>query len=277
MSEVTAFMSSKPAAGATSYRIEAYNIARQSENRIHDDGVARSFGFAGGLVPGVEVYAYATHAAVAHWGRAWLERGALACRFLKPIYDGRLAVVTVEQDGPALAVRIESDGVLCAEGRAELSAALPRRPEIEGYPRARPPAQRPPADAASLAPGTALGITPLAVTREGLRAYLRDVREGAALYAEEGLVHPGQVLRTCNLTLSQNVVLGPWIHTSSKVQNFAPARVDETLSVRARVVANYERKGHRLVDLDALVLAEETRLVAHVLHTAIYRLRPARA
>jgi acyl dehydratase len=270
-------MSSELAAGATTYRVEACNIARASENRIHDDGVARAFGFAGGLVPGVEVYAYASHAAVAHWGRAWLERGGLECRFLKPVYDGRVATVTAEPDGAALALGVESEGVLCARGRAELGAARPPLPQLEAYLRVLPPADRPPADEQSLAPGTALGIAPFAVTHERLLQYLRDVRESAALYTEEGLVHPGQLLRTCNLALSQNVLLGPWIHTASRVQNFAPARVGETLSVRARVLGNYERKGHRLVDLDVVVLAEESRVLAQVLHTAIYRLRPTRA
>jgi hypothetical protein len=37
------------------YRIEAFNTARESENKIHDDAVARRFGFGGGLVPGVDV------------------------------------------------------------------------------------------------------------------------------------------------------------------------------------------------------------------------------
>ena len=35
------------------YRVSAYNTARQSENKMHDDTVARRFGFSGGLVPGV--------------------------------------------------------------------------------------------------------------------------------------------------------------------------------------------------------------------------------
>src|SRR5580700_9954072 len=40
------------------YRVAAYNTAKQSENKMHDDTVARRFGFSGGLVPGVDVMAY---------------------------------------------------------------------------------------------------------------------------------------------------------------------------------------------------------------------------
>jgi acyl dehydratase len=70
-----------------------------------------------------------------------------------------------------------------------------------------------------------------------------------------------------------NVVLGPWIHVGSKVQHVSVANVGEALSARARVAANYEKKGHRFVDLDTLVIANHERAVAHILHTAIYRLR----
>jgi hypothetical protein len=38
------------------YRVQACNLLLASENNIHDDQVSRRFGFAGGLVPGVEVY-----------------------------------------------------------------------------------------------------------------------------------------------------------------------------------------------------------------------------
>ena len=43
------------------YSVVAYNTARDSENKIHDNTVARRFGFSGGLVPGVDVYAYMAH------------------------------------------------------------------------------------------------------------------------------------------------------------------------------------------------------------------------
>jgi len=59
------------------YTVVAHNTSSDSENKIHDDAVARRFGFGGGLVPGVDVYAYMAHLPVALWGRAWLARGAV--------------------------------------------------------------------------------------------------------------------------------------------------------------------------------------------------------
>jgi hypothetical protein len=55
---------------AMTYAVEAYNLSHASENKIHDEAIARKLGFSGGLVPGVEVYAYACHLPVARWGRA---------------------------------------------------------------------------------------------------------------------------------------------------------------------------------------------------------------
>jgi acyl dehydratase len=257
-----------------SYQVEAYNISHASENKIHDDAVAQKLGFTGGLVPGVEVFAYACHPIVETWGRVWLERGQMTCRFVKPVYDGRIASVTAQQTKSGLDLKVESEGVLCASGQASLSDHPGTPPAPDDYQQRSPPdpARRPPANRTSLATGTWLGITPVPVTREYIANYLRDIREADPLYASEGIAHPGQLLRLCNLVLRENVVLPPWIHTGNTLTNFAAARVGDTLSARARVADNYERKGHRLVDLDVLIVANGRTPLAHVRHTAIYQL-----
>ena len=254
------------------YAVEAYTTAKHSENRIHDDTVARRFGFTGGLVPGVDVYAYITHPPVAHWGRAWLEHGTAECRFGKPVYDGERAIITASPDASGLALRVQSQGNLCATATAALPPATPA-PDLAAWPLPpAPPEARPPASPETLAEGLWLGITPLHVTPEFAAQYYNDVRETDPLYPGEGLIHPGLILRTCNWALTHNVALGPWIHVGSKVQNRAAGHIDETLTVRARVARNYEHKGHLFVELDALVLAD-TRPIARIAHTAIYRPR----
>ncbi len=260
------------AAAELTYTVEAYNLSHASENKIHDDTVAQKLGFAGGLVPGVEVFAYASHVPVMHWGRVFLERGRMACRFAKPVYDGATALVTGQPVGDRLELRVESNGVLCATGTASLpppSGTI----DAHSYAAAPPAQERPPADETSLAVGTVLGIAPKPLTTGVAETYLADARETAPIYAAEGLAHPGYLLRLCNLALVENVVLAPWIHTGSVLQFLSTARIGETLSVRARVTANTERKGHRFVDLDCLILADDRRPVAQVAHTAIYRLR----
>ncbi len=58
------------------YRVFAVNTAPDSENTIHDDGVAAQFGFRGGLVPGVTVYGYMT-VPIVDYAREWIEHGSM--------------------------------------------------------------------------------------------------------------------------------------------------------------------------------------------------------
>jgi hypothetical protein len=258
-----------------SYSVEAFNISHASENKIHSDTVAQRLGFAGGLVPGAEVFAYACHPVVRHWGRAWLQRGAMYCRFIKPVYDGRIAVVTAREAACGLDLQVLSEGVLCATGQASLPPSDRVPPRLDAYEPCQPPprASRPPADETSLAPETWLGIEPLSVTQDVVEDYLRGIRERDPIYAEQKIVHPGLLVRLCNFALRDNVVMPPWIHTASRLANFSTAHIGDELTLRARVADNYQRKGHRLVDLDVLIIANGATPVAHIVHTAVYRLR----
>src|SRR5437763_7016398 len=92
------------------YRVAAYNTAKQSENKMHDDTVARRFGFSGGLVPGVDVMAYMMHSPVRRWGRDFLERGFIEARFVKPVYDGEDAIVTGTETDGVLSIALERRG-----------------------------------------------------------------------------------------------------------------------------------------------------------------------
>jgi acyl dehydratase len=253
------------------YRVSAYNTAKASENKIHDDATARRFGFRGGLVGGVHVYAYMTHLPVEYWGRAWLERGAGACRFAKPIYEGDIAEVTAGETTTGLELQVFSRDELCASGSAALPAAA-AVPPIADFQSAAPPAQdaRPVADEQSLAVGRWLAMNPLVVTAEYHTRDLADIRETNPLYIADGIVHPGTILRCCNWVLSHNVLLPAWMHVGSEVQNCGVAHVGDTLSARARVTQNYVRKGHKFVEIDALILANERALIARVIHIAIY-------
>jgi acyl dehydratase len=253
------------------YRVSANNTAKASENKIHDDATARRFGFTGGLVGGVHVYAYMTHLPVGHWGRAWLERGTGDCKFAKPVYEGDIAEITAEVTGDGLTLKVNSHGELCATGSAALPPSV-STPPIAEFQSSTPPAHdsRPAADETSLAVGRWLSMNPLAVTADFHAKDLSDARETDPLYAKEGIVHPGTIVRCCNWVLSHNVVLPAWMHVGSKVQNLGIAHIGDTLSAHARVTQNYEHKGHKFVEVDALVLANERTPLARVTHTAIY-------
>lgn len=262
---------------AIRYEIEAFNTATASENRIHDDGIAKRFGFQGGLVPGVDVYAYITRAGVLAFGEAFLSGGEVSCRFDKPVYDGETVTVTGEMgEGGLLYVAVHGRGQVLATGTAFL-AEKPAAPEMAEYAVAILPAtnDREPASAASLPEGRALG-TLLEETDAGQQAIYREsVRETNDLYATKGLVHPGFLLRRANNTLKDTVVLGPWIHVGSTVQHFSTLGIGEPLETRATVKRLYDHKGHGFVELDVGVFSAE-RAIARISHTAIYEPRQVR-
>src|SRR5256885_14476535 len=134
------------------HEVRAFNQAAASENKIHDDAVAQRFGFKGALVPGVAVFAYMAHQPVARWGRAWLERGAAECRFLKPVYDGDMVRVSATPEGDGLALLVESGGQRCATGQAPMPR--PRAaPAVNSLPAGMPPGARPQARQGSLPVG----------------------------------------------------------------------------------------------------------------------------
>jgi hypothetical protein len=255
------------------YDVNAFNTAAASDNKIHDDTIARRFGFSGGLVPGVEVYAYMAHMPVAHWGRAWLESGEAESRFYKPVYDGHVARITAALENGDLILAVDSDGERCATGRACLPATRRPAPSIDTLPTAMPPLERPKASDTSLAPARALGIAPWTIDRAKLATYLDEIRETDPIYRVEGLVHPGQILRLANQALVQNVVLDPWIHVGSKVRNHSAARLDEELTLRAKIASNVISKGHAIVEFDAIVVADGARGIAELTHTAIWKPR----
>ena len=259
------------------YKVVAYNTSRHSENKMHDDAVARRFGFAGGLVPGVDVYAYMAHPAVARWGRSFLEHGSMQARFLKPVYDGEIAIVTATEANGSLDLEVRSRDVVCATGSASMTNTAPPRLDTFVAAVAGDPASRQPADELTLQEGRWFGMRPLRITVESITQYVADVRETDPLYASENLAHPGLLPRLFNWALMHNVVLGPWIHVASKIDHLAAAQVGDELTVRAQVTGNYDRKGHRFVELDGVVVANGTKPIARVAHTAIYRPRAAAA
>jgi len=244
----------------------ATNWATASENRIHHDDVARRYGFRGGLVPGVTLYAYLTNPVVSGLGPDWLECGGADVRFASPVYDGDAIETTFDAGQVALC---DSGGTVCATGTATLAPDLP----VVDVPAAPLPAERPPASEASLAEGTVLGTIEHGFHAGNAEQYLSLIGEDLPIYTDEGVAHPGWLLLDANNVLAANVVLGPWIHVGSRVRHLAVVTDGQRVTTRARVGAEYERKGHRFVELDVLTLADDTPALA-VRHTAIWQVRP---
>ena len=262
-------------AGITGWELFAHNTATESDNKIHDDTVARRLGFGGGLVPGVDVYAYLTHPPAEAWGLEWLERGTMRARFDRPVYDGdrvRIVATELRQDATGVQADLELRNSLderCATGTASLPAGITQPPDATNWADVTQAGERAPASPVSLAIGTAFGLAAHGFHVDRAAAYLDDVRETLPLYREEGVAHPGWLLRDANYVLSGNVRLGPWIHVESATQHFRLVRDGQTVQTRATVSNEWEHKGHRFVTLDVGVLADG-EVAARVAHTAIY-------
>ena len=258
----------------TSHRVRAHNTATESANKIHDDAVARSLGFRGGLVPGVDVYAYLCHVPAEHWGDVWVERGAIAAQLLSPVYDGDDVEVRGDLAGDdRLELElVDSAGTVCAT-----AIALSRAPvdAVSVDPRAWPsgpvPVDPPPASATALTERP-LGSIDATFHSDRAGEYLDDIREQLPLFRSGSHAHPGWLLRFANYVLSRNVRLGPWIHVASDVRFASAVRDGDNVETRARVERVWEAKGHELIALDVLQVVGD-RVVARVAHTAIFRPR----
>jgi hypothetical protein len=253
------------------HHVRARNAATASENKIHHDDVARMYGFQGGLVPGVTVYAYMTHPVVETFGRPWLEHGTMAARFVRPCYDGdEITIDAVPEDGALQLTAHRAGDEVIATGTAALPSPPASPPPITGYPTAPLPAERPPATRATLAACDLLGSWEATFRAEHTPAFLDEIGENLALFRADGIAHPGYLLLSANWILGGNVRLGPWMHVGSEVTNYGVVTDGERVSTRGRVAGLFERKGHHFAELDLLLVADEIRVVQHVRHTAIY-------
>ena len=128
-------------------------------------------------------------------------------------------------------------------------------------------------NAASYEIGKWLGTEPRRWAGDAANEYLADIRETDPIYGHEGIGHPGLFPRIMNKVLVDNAILGPWIHVGTKMQLLSVAKPGDELTARAKVIGNYDKKGHRFVEFDALVVANGTTPLAHCWHIAIYQPR----
>jgi acyl dehydratase len=266
------------------YRVRAKNTAVDSDNKIHDDAVAAKFGFRGGLVPGVIVYAYMTVPLVERFGDDWLSRGSMQVKFHQPFYEGETVTVQAEVDDSSkptkVIVRAErEDGSVCATGLATVNdeARWLGEAKVEDFPEQALPefSARPEAIRGNFIAGAVLGTLAVMVDLAAIEAnYLPSIQEQLPIYyGANGVAHPGYLLGLANEIFVKNFKLNPWIHVGSDLINYGSVRDGERLTVRGRLREVFERKGHEMVSMDLLLVADGERITQQVRHTAIYKIR----
>jgi len=261
------------------YRVRTHNASSLSENRMHSDDVARSFGFKGALVPGVTVFAHMTRPLVARYGEAWLTRGSADVSFAKPAYEGDLLTVqTSEASGDSnLALTCTNEeGIELATMTSAPPAAGSTPDKRALIAPAAPITERPPVTWDLLEIGKPFPAWHWTPTQTDNLTWCEDVRDDLALYRDGNApwLHPGFILRQANMVLRNRFTLPAWIHAGSRLIFHEALRVGPAYEVRAIPEEKWNRKGHEFVRLYVTILSEG-RTMAEVLHTAIVRPRLA--
>lgn len=260
----------------------ARNTAPDSDNKIHDDAEARRFGYAGGLVPGVTLYAYLTRLAVAGLGAAWLEHGTAECSFRRPVYEGeRIRCEGSIGDGSTLDLRMLREGAVCADGRSGPGGA----PESGAptIPLGGPPAEPLPELRPGQVPVGAI-LTPLGgfLSREDAAQYADDTEDPNPWYREDSpfggpLAPPGWLAARQARLLRINLRFGPSIHVRSVIRHCAPAFAGRAYLTAGRIRDTFERNGNHYLVIDAETRDDQDRIVYRVEHTTIFSVRTAAA
>ncbi len=252
------------------YTATAKNFSTHTENRIHSDDVAATYGFQGALVPGVAVFGHMTRPLVASLGVDWLTHYRAEVRLLKPAYHGDELTIhhSHEAENDQHVVRCHARGLLLAEltsrrdGPSADSPALPdpgpstsERPEIHWR------------NITVGQPFPSWTWTPDAVTNAEACAQVGD----DLAYYREGVVHPHAILATANRAFTRRYLLPAWLHVGSVIHFRRLLREGDAVEVRTMPTRKWQRKGHEFVDLEiAYLLAGE--VATAVRHTSIFKI-----
>ena len=242
-------------------------------NPIHGDTVAAQVGYQGALVSGVHTYAWATEAAVAGLGEAWLDRGWADIWLRRPLYEGERITTIVEDDGRLTTAK--DDGTIVLEGTVGLGDApfladmnLPSRraPEPE------------PAELGYLLLDTApVGedFRPMSVPGAESPAWSKtrlNEQPGSRYLGERPRLNPGWLASRMTALVRHSYHYGPAIHARTRMAHLAPGYAEGNITVSARLQRVYERKGHHYHESHCVVTDTNGVDVACFIHDGIFRI-----
>ena len=225
------------------WSINAVNLPEHSDNPVHTLEGGLAAGYAGAVVAGTTIYAYATRPVAEAWGADWVTGGGLEVWFRGPV----LADERVEVRGDATEVVASVDGRACTVLVPEQVADAPGEPAGER-------------------------LEPVVVEMdERWTGYAVRCGEDLGLYAAENLVHPVVWPMLGNRVFKLQLVDGAWVHTRSRIRHLAPVRPGDTVVIESWEIDRFTtRAGERaVVDMRMTV---DDELVTTVEHEALVRL-----
>ncbi len=249
-------------------------------NPIHGDEVAAEVGYQGALVSGVHTYGWASDAIIDAFGEGWLDRGWVDVALRRPLYEGERVTTTVDDDGRFRSTK--DDGTVVLDGTAGLGDA-DFLPNLIRPTRLTPEPE--PAELAHLLPATApvgTDFRPMTVAATQSAGWAKShlgEAPGSRYLGERPRLNPGWLAARMTALVRHSYHYGPAIHSRTRMQHLAPGWAEGTLTIGARLVRVYERKGHTYHESDCLVLSDadgdaddRATPVAHFRHNAIFRI-----
>ena len=225
------------------WSINAVNLEEHADNPVHTVEGGLAAGFAGAVVAGTTIFAYATRPVAEAWGAAWVTGGGHEVWFRLPVLADEPVVV----GGDEREVTASVDGRACVVLVPEQVASVPGDP-----------------DGARLAPL-------VEVMNEQWVGYAARCGEHLGLYDDENVVHPVVWPSLANLVFKQQLVDGPWVHTRSRIRHLGAVRPGDTVVVESWEVDRFAtRAGERAVVDMRMTVRDE--LVVTVEHEALVRL-----
>lgn len=269
-------------------QIVARNTSTASENKIHDDSVARQYGFGGGLVPGATSYAYLASHLATTLGTNWIANGEATISLVRPVYEGETVVLggavrSAEGTDTSGAVELDcwvdgTDGTRRAPATARVMWGVQpvreERPDFAGTALSpREPDQRLTISASTAPLGQPLPPVEIDTSAAAMSQYLANIDDANPLFHEgngnEPLLHPGMYPNIANQVLSRNFILNVWIHTRSEIRHLALPRAGGAYRAYGQLVDAFEKRGHEYVTADVLICDGHDQPVARMRHTAI--------
>lgn len=256
----------------TIYTTTAENFSEESENQIHNDDTAQSYGFQGALVPGVAVFGHMTYPLVDQFGEDWLSGYQASIRLLKPTYSGdELTIEHTENAGEHLVRCTARNGTLIAEMHSRKNseaidpiASAPSGPDFGAR------AEIEWDDIFVGEPFPAWTWQPTDMEND---AYTTQISDMLAIYPL-GVVHPHAILSMANRSFSRRYVLPAWLHVGSDVRFHRALRVGDLVEIHTVPIEKWKKKGHEFIDLYLSYLVDG-QVAVEIKHTAIYKMAAA--
>jgi acyl dehydratase len=245
---------------------------------VHDDEVARQFGYKAALVPGAFVYGHISRLAIEAWGTDWARRGRMFARFRRPVYNGDVLIARASEldrspDGVRAAVSMRNeDGDEVAVGWIGLPEGGPAAPPpVEVLPVLPLPDPRRTVRPGEITVGMRVGSRSAVLTREDVRTSLSAFDERHPLYTDPGFVHSGCLVRLAMADTNQSFDYpSPVVFVAGEAQHYALVFPGQRLATSGAVTAVYERKGKHYFESEEYLIADDAAVVARFRRTSIY-------